>query len=97
LAVAELEETRAQTLAQLARGLLGEGDGEDPGGIDAVLAHAAHEALDQHRGLATARVGREQQRARPVRDRGLLGGRERTLAGAIGAATAAVERVDVEE
>ena len=64
LALAELEQPRAHARAQLARGLVGEGDREDLVGAQAVLDDRAHEALDEHRGLARARVGRQQERRR---------------------------------
>ena len=63
VAAAELDEALAHPRAQLARGALGERDREDPRGPHAVLEHRAHEALDEHRGLAAAGVGLEQQRA----------------------------------
>ena len=53
--VAELEQTLAHARAQLARGALGERDREDARRRGAVLANGAHEALDEHAGLAAAR------------------------------------------
>ncbi len=72
LALAQLEQPCPDTLAQLARCALGEGDREDPPRRDAVLAHGAHEALDEHRGLAAARRSRDEQRLGSPRDRLLL-------------------------
>jgi hypothetical protein len=75
LAVAELEQARAHARAQLARRLLGEGDGQDLVGAQAVLHHRGDEALDQHRRLARAGVGREHEVALAARDGlALLGG-----------------------
>ena len=81
VAPAELDEALAHARAQLAGGALGERDREDPRRRDAVLEHRAHEALDEHRGLAAAGVGLEQQRAVAAADRLGLLGRERTAAG----------------
>ena len=71
LALAQLQQARAHPLTQLRGGALGEGDRQDPRRGDAVLAHSAHEALDQHRGLAAAGPRGEQQRTATARD-GLL-------------------------
>ncbi len=64
LAVTELEQADAHARAQLARRLLGEGDGQDLVGAQSVLHHRGDEALDQHRRLARAGVGREHEVAR---------------------------------
>ncbi len=58
---AKLAQPRADPVAQLGRGLLGERDREDRADIDAVLDHGLHETLDQHRGLAAAGARVEQQ------------------------------------
>ena len=59
----------ADPLAQLGCRLLGERDRQDPPDVDAVLDHGPHEALDQHRGLAAAGAGVEQQVAVAALDR----------------------------
>ena len=46
--LAERQKAGPHALAQLAGGALGEGDGEDPPGREAVLADGPHEALDEH-------------------------------------------------
>ena len=56
-------------VAQLRRRLLGERDRQDRADVDAVLEHRAHEPLDEHRGLAAAGAGVEQQVARAPLDR----------------------------
>ena len=61
LAVAELEQAGAHARAQLARRLLGEGDGQDLVGAQAVVHHRGDEALDQHGRLARAGVGRQHE------------------------------------
>jgi hypothetical protein len=63
LAVAQLGQPLAQALAQLAGGLLGERDGQHAAGVDAALDHRPRAALDDHGGLAAARVGVQQPRA----------------------------------
>ncbi len=70
------EQPGADPRPQLARRLLGERDREHPPGVDPVVGDEAHEALDEHRGLAGSRVGGEQQRAGAPADRLLLLGRE---------------------
>ena len=75
VAAAELDEALAHARAQLARGALGERDREDLRRAHAVLEHRAHEALDEHRRLAAAGVGLEQQRSgAPPDGLGLLRG-----------------------
>ena len=75
LAAGEVEEAAAHPALHLLRGLLGEGDGEDRLHGHAVVQHGPHEALDQHGGLARARAGPHQQRARAaLHGLGLFGG-----------------------
>jgi hypothetical protein len=76
LVVAERREAAAHPLAQLAGRLLGEGEREHAADRHAVATDRLHEALDHHRRLAGARVGREQTRSRAILDRGALVGRE---------------------
>ena len=74
VATAERDEARADALAQLARGLLGERDRQDRGGIDAVVDARAHEPLGQHARLARARVrGDDQPLVAPCDRARLLG------------------------
>src|SRR5207244_5948489 len=49
---------------------------KDPRRRDTVLAHRAHEALDEHGGLAAARARRDEQRLAAARDGPLLLGGE---------------------
>ena len=78
LVLPQLGQAAAQALGQLARGLLGEGQGEDRAHRDLVLAHGRGDPLDHHRGLARAGVGGQQRGARAGLDRGaLLGGEAR--------------------
>jgi hypothetical protein len=77
LAAPELEEALAYSRAQLARGLVGERDGQDLLRTQAVLGHAAHEALDEDRRLARAGARADQQRAVATRESRRLLGRER--------------------
>ena len=72
----ELHQPLAHPLLHLGRGLLGEGDREDPLHLHLVLAHRLHEALHEHRCLAGARPGAHQQRHVAALDRGLLLGGE---------------------
>ena len=66
----------ADPLAQLGRGLVGEGEGEDRVGGDALVADEAAVAVDHHPGLAGAGAGLEQDVAAADLDRRrLLGGR----------------------
>jgi hypothetical protein len=81
VALAELEQALADAVAQLARRLLGEGDREDPAGRELVLDHVAHEALDEHRRLAAARGGAEQQVALALAHRARLLAGERAALG----------------
>ena len=69
LALAERQEAGPHARAQLAGRLLGEGDGQDLPGAQAVVQHRPHEALHEHRRLAAAGARREQQRALAPRDR----------------------------
>jgi hypothetical protein len=80
LTLAQLEQARPDTRAQLPGGALGERDREDPSRRDAVLAHRPDEALDEHRRLAAARGRRDRERLGPTSDRLLL--LDRQLAGA---------------
>ena len=72
LVVAEFGEAAAQALGELARGLLGEGQGENRVDGDAVLADGLGDPLDHHGGLARAGVGGEQAGAGARLDRGEL-------------------------
>ena len=56
------EQSCPHTLAQLARGALGERDRQDPPGRDPILAHGPDEPLDEHRGLAAPGARGQQQR-----------------------------------
>ena len=69
LALAQLEEAPPDAQLELGGGLLGERDGEDAIDHHAVLEHRAHEALDQHGGLAAAGAGVQEERARARLDR----------------------------
>jgi hypothetical protein len=69
LAFTQRQEPCPHARAQLAGRLLGEGDGEDLPGAQAVVQHRPHEALDEHRRLAAAGPRREQQRALAPGDR----------------------------
>ena len=69
---AELVQARPDPVAQLRGGLLGERDREDRGHRDPVLEHGPRESLDQHRGLAAAGAGVEQQVAAAPVDRSPL-------------------------
>ena len=62
-------EAVADARLQLGGGLLGEGDREDRVDRDAVLDHRAGEPLDEHRGLARAGAGGDQQAAVAALDR----------------------------
>ena len=67
----------ADPLAQLGCGLVGEGEGEDRVGRDALLADQAAVAVDHHPGLAGAGAGLDQHVAPGGLDRRrLLGGRQ---------------------
>jgi len=68
----KFEQARTDALGQLAGGALGEGDGKDARGADAVLDGGADEALDEHGGLAGASAGGEQQGAVATGDGQLL-------------------------
>jgi hypothetical protein len=68
VAAAELDETRADALAQLPRGLLGERDREDRRGLDPVVDARPHESLGQHARLARARVRADDQALVAPRD-----------------------------
>ena len=57
-------EQRGEPLAHLARRLVREGDGEDVPGDDALLADEPRDAVDDDAGLAAARAGEDEQRAR---------------------------------
>ena len=72
LVLAELGQPSAQPLGQLARGLLGEGQGEDRADRDLVLADGLGDPLDHHGRLAGAGIGGEQRRAGPRPDRRAL-------------------------
>ncbi len=61
-------------LAHLARGLVGEGHGEDVLGRDAADADQVGDAVRQHAGLAAARAGEHEQRTLGGLDRGALFG-----------------------
>jgi hypothetical protein len=63
LALAAREERRAQPALELGRRLLGERDGQDALDRDVVVAHRAHEPLDQHARLAAARARAQEQGA----------------------------------
>jgi hypothetical protein len=80
LAAPELEESLTDTGAQLTGRLVGERDGQDLLGAQAVLRHAAHEALDEDRRLAGARAGADQERTVTPGDGQRLLGRERPRA-----------------
>jgi hypothetical protein len=75
LAPAQLQEAGPHPRLHLRRRLLGEGDREDRLHRHAVVDHGAHEALDQHGGLAGAGAGPHHQRPVAPSDRPfLLGG-----------------------
>ena len=63
-ALAERQEARADPLAELPGGALGEGDREDLRRAEPVLEHRGDEALDEHRRLAAACGGRQRERPR---------------------------------
>ena len=65
----QVDEAGANTLLELGGRLLGERDREDRRHIHAVVAHGAHEALDQHRRLAGARPRAHEDRAVAPLDR----------------------------
>ena len=79
----EVLKPRADPLGQLGGRLLGERDRQDRVHRHAVVHHGAHEALDQHGGLAGARAGTDQEVAVPALDRAQLlvgeGGHHSTL------------------
>ncbi len=52
-------------LAQLGRGLIGEGEGEDGAGGDTLVADQPTVAIDHHTGLAGAGAGLDQDLGRP--------------------------------
>jgi len=70
--VAELLQPLLQALAHFARGLFGEGDGEDFMRCTAVEQCAQH-ARDQHPGLARARAGLHRHAAGGVAGNGVEG------------------------
>jgi hypothetical protein len=72
VALAKLEQPLADALLELARGLLGERDREDPPRRDPVVEHLTDEALDEHARLAAARGGAQQQVALALEDRACL-------------------------
>ena len=80
LVVAGIAQAHANPLAQLGGSLLGERDREDLADTDPILMHSPRKALDQHRGLAAAGAGIEQQLAAPALDRKRLLFREPHLA-----------------
>jgi hypothetical protein len=63
------------SLGELPRGLLGEGDRQDPVDVHPVIDHGRHEALDEHGRLPGAGPGAQQQRAVAPVDRAPLLGR----------------------
>ena len=76
LVIARFTQPHADALAQLGCGLLGERDRQDLSDTDSVLMDGPGEALDQHRGLAAAGAGVEQQLALAALDRKRLLRRE---------------------
>ena len=63
---------RRDALLHLARGLVGEGDGEDLPGRRAALGEQVGDAVGEHPGLARPGAGDDQQRPALVHDRGAL-------------------------
>ena len=76
---ARREKLGADPGAQLGGGLVGEGEGEDRVGGDALVDDEARVALDHHPGLAGACARLEQDIAPARLDRRLLLGRRRAL------------------
>ena len=66
----------AQALAHLCRGLVGEGDGQDLPGTNALVGDHVGDAHGQHAGLAGAGARQDQQRAMGALDGLALGGVE---------------------
>jgi hypothetical protein len=62
-----------EPLAHLAGGLVGEGDGQDVPGEDALLLHQPGDPVDDDAGLAAAGAGQDQQRPVAVDHRLALG------------------------
>jgi len=64
-----LPELPRDALAHLASGLVGEGDGEDAGGVDSMFADEPRDARGQNARLAGARAGEHQQGPLAIRHR----------------------------